>query len=171
MKGVLAKGFDMSGDVAEATATDFLKFANALIAVCQREFRALALDAVVAEGGAQAAEAAVARLGHVHAELVDAIDRFCPDGENVEIWTTRYSDRRPVISAMPMDGGYCYVHAWHPDPSVNNRRDLDVVTTAGGTRKQMIVTAPGVIDAVSLPEIAAAGDGQPVPARTASKED
>lgn len=61
----------------------------------------------------------------------------------------------------------------HPSPThpQNSPCELDLITTADGTRKQMLVTAPGVIDAVSLPEVGAAGDGQPVRARTASKGD
>ena len=47
---------------------------------------------------------------------------------------------------------------------MNNRGELDVITTADGTRKQVIVSAPGCIDAITF--TAEAGAGQPVPART-----
>jgi hypothetical protein len=44
--------------------------------------------------------------------------------------------------------------------------DLDFITTPDGTRKRILVSAPGFLDAVTLPETAAAGDGQPVLAQT-----
>jgi hypothetical protein len=146
----------MSDDVAEAA--DYLKFAAARVLICQHQFRALQ------PSGAPAAEAP-ALLGHVHTELSEAVGRFCPDGQNAEVWSTRYADGRPVISVMPIGPGV-YVHAWHPDPAhpMNNPCDLDVITTPDGTRKQMIVAAAGVIDAVNLPE----SDGQPVPAQQSS---
>jgi hypothetical protein len=156
----------MSGDVADAA--DYLKFATARVLVCQNQFQALHAN------GSAAAKAALVLLRHVHTELSEAVGCFCPEGLGVEAWSASYGDGRPVISAMPIDGGgpAIYVHVWHPDRThpMNNRCELDVITTAEG-RKQMLVTAPGVIDAVSLPEIASAGDGQPVSARTASKED
>jgi hypothetical protein len=116
---------------------------------------------------ALAAEAALARLDHLRAELTDAAGRFCPDGQSAEAFMTRYGDARAVMSAMPM-AGVCYAHAWHPDHThpMNNPCDLDVITTPNGNRKRIIVTAPGFLDAVSLPETAATGDGQPVPAQT-----
>jgi hypothetical protein len=96
-------------------------------------------------------------LRHLHTELSEAAARFCPEGQDPERWATRYSDGRPVISAMPMEAGL-YVHTWHPDPAhpMNNRCELDVITTPDGTTKRIIVSAPGVIDAV----LVAAGDGQ-----------
>jgi hypothetical protein len=148
----------MNSDVAEAT--DYLKFAAARLLICQHQFRALQASGSPGADG-------LALLGHVHTELSDAVGRFCPDGQNAEVWATRYDDGRPVISAMPMEAGL-YVHVWHPDPAhpMNNRCELDVITTADGGRKRMVVSAPGCIDAVSLPEIAAAADAQPVLAQT-----
>jgi hypothetical protein len=49
---------------------------------------------------------------------------------------------------------------------MNSPCDLDVITTPAGAHKRVIVCAPGFLDAVSLPETAAAGDGQPVLAQT-----
>jgi hypothetical protein len=95
----------MSDGVADAVK--HLKFAAALMTVCEAEFRALRDS-----NPALAAEAALVRLHHVHAGLSDTAGRFCPDGQNAEVWMTRYDDGRPVISAMPMGGG-CYAHAWH----------------------------------------------------------
>jgi hypothetical protein len=73
---------------------------------------------------------------------------------------TRYDDGRPVISATPLGGG-CYVHVWHPDRThpMNNPSALDVITTPDGSRKRVLVVAEGFLDAVSVAEIAAAGDG------------
>jgi hypothetical protein len=148
----------MNRDVAEAT--DYLKFAAARLLICQHQFRALQAS------GSPAADA-LALLGHVHTELSEAVGRFCPDGQNAEVWATRYDDGRPVISVMPIGPGV-YVHAWHPDRThpMNSRCDLDVITIPDGTRKQMVVSAPGCIDAVSLPEITADDDGQPALSQT-----
>ena len=91
--------------------------------------------------------------------------RLCPDGQNAEAWSGRYSDGHPVISAMPLDDGPgLYVHTWHPDRThpMNNPGELEVITTPDGTRKRILVTAPGCIDAV----IAATGDGQPAVAQS-----
>jgi hypothetical protein len=138
-------------------AVDYLKFAAALIVVAQGEFRALHDT-----NPALAAEALLARLHHVHAEMSDAAGRFCPDGQSAETWLTRYDDGRPVMSAMPM-GGCCYAHAWHPDRAhpMNHPCELDVITTQDGTRKRTIVNAMGFLDSVTLTETAGAGDGQP----------
>jgi hypothetical protein len=144
-------------------AVDYLKFAAALIVVAQSEFRALHDN-----NPALAAEALLARLHHVHAEMSDAAGRFCPDGQSEGTWLTRYSDGRPVMSAMPMDGG-CYAHAWHPDRThpMNNRcEELDVITTPEGTRKRIVVSAAGFLDAVTLTQTPGAGDGQPALAQT-----
>jgi hypothetical protein len=128
--------------MSDTTAADFLKFASALILVCEGEFR-------MNLGSEPVAEAALGRLRHLHSELLDATGRFCPEGVNSEAWLGRYSDGRRVVSAMPMGGG-CYVHAWHPDPSVNRPCELDVVTTPDGSRKRVIVVAEGFLDAVSV---------------------
>jgi hypothetical protein len=135
----------------------------ARVLVCQNQFQA---------SGAPAVDAALTDLRLLRTELSEAVGSFGPDGKNPEVWATHYDDGRPVISAMPIGQGL-YVHVWPVDPThpMNSRCELDVITTPDGAPKQMIVSAPGVIDAVSLPEVGAAGDGQPVPARTASKED
>lgn len=139
----------MSSDITRAA--DLLKFAAMRMLVCQLQFQ---------DGsGSPAAGAALGGLRHLHTELADAVQRLCPDGQNTEAWSARYADGRPVISAMPLDGGPgLFVHVWHPDPThpMNNPGALDVVTTRDGSRKQVIVTAPGYIDAVSLPETATA---------------
>ncbi len=123
--------------------------------VAQGEFRALHDT-----NPALAAEALLARLHHLHAEMSDAAGRFCPDGQSAETWLTRYDDGRPVLSAMPMGRG-CYAHAWHPDRThpMNNRCELDVITTPDGARRRIIVNAPGFLDSVA--ETADSGEGQP----------
>ena len=140
-------------------SANYLKFAVALIVGAQGEFRALHDS-----NPALAAEALLARLHRVHAELSAAAGRFCPDGQSAETWLTRYDDGRPVMSAMPMGG--CYAHAWHPDRThpMNNRCELDVVTTPDGVRGRIIVSAPGHLDAVKPTE--PADDGQQALAQT-----
>jgi hypothetical protein len=97
------------------------------------------------------------------------LSRACPEGADPETWGARYSDRRAVISAMPLDAGpVLYVHAWHPDRThpMNNRCELDVITTPDGVRRRIIVNAPGYLDAVTFDENAGASDGQPALAHT-----
>jgi|SRR5271166_1449611 len=112
---------------------------------------------------------ALAILEQLHNDLSGALRRLCPEGQDPEAHASRYSDGRPVISAMPLDAGpVLYVHAWHPDPThpMNNPCELDVITTPDGVRRRVIVSAPGHLDAITLPETTRAGDGQPALAQT-----
>jgi hypothetical protein len=111
----------------------------------------------------------LAILGDLHRDLSSALRRLCPEGQDPEAHASRYSDGRPVISAMPLDAGpVLYVHAWHPDPThpMTNPCELDVITTPDGVRRRIIVNAPGYLDAVTFDENAGAGDGQPALAHT-----
>jgi hypothetical protein len=63
----------------------------------------------------------------------------------------RYADGRAVTSRLGFCDGTQYVHQWHPDPAhpLNRPHEIATVTTRNGTRKRVIVTAPGHLDAVS----------------------
>jgi hypothetical protein len=70
---------------------------------------------------------------------------------------TRYDDGRAVMSVMPVDdaGLARYIHCWHPaaDHPMNQRGELETVTLHDATRKKVLVSAPGVLDSVSLPPL------------------
>jgi hypothetical protein len=119
-------------------AVDYVKFAAALIFVCESEFRAL-LDS----GSPTAAEAVSGRLDLLHAELRDAAARFCP-GDGPDAWT-RYSDGRAVVTALAAGNG-CYAYTFHPDRAhpANIPGERGVITTPNGARKRVYLSAPGV---------------------------
>ena len=93
--------------------------------------------------------------------------RFCPDDRSPETWVDRYADGRAVVSWVNV-GDRSYVRSWHPDKSneMNRPGPANVITDANGTRKQVIVSAPGHLDTITLADAGAAGDGQPALAQT-----
>jgi hypothetical protein len=105
----------------------------------------------------------------LYRDLSNALRGRCPPGQDPEAFASRYSDGRPVISAMSLDAGpVLYIHAWHPDCThpMNNRCELDVITAPDGVRRRVIVKAPGYLDAITLPETTRASDGQRALAQT-----
>jgi hypothetical protein len=141
-------------------AVDYLKFAAGLIFICESELRALH-----DMGESPNVDAMRERLNHMHTELRGAAARFCPgDGEHA--WA-RYSDGRRVVTGLTVGNG-CYAYTWHPDRAhpANAPSERGFITTPDGTSKRVVVSAPGFLDAVTLPESAEASEGQQALAQT-----
>jgi hypothetical protein len=101
---------------------------------------------------------ALAILDDLHKDLTNALRRLCPPGQDPAAFAARYSDNRPVISAMALDdsgSGETFVYCWHWDCAhpANQRGEIQTVTAADGTRKRILVAAVGHLDSVSLPSI------------------
>ncbi|PBA30570.1 hypothetical protein CKJ65_16450 [Mycobacterium intracellulare] len=62
----------------------------------------------------------------------------------------RYSDGRPVQTRIELETGCYYCHDWHPDPEhpSSQPQDIGTVTLRDGSRKRVLIAAPGVLDAV-----------------------
>jgi hypothetical protein len=63
----------------------------------------------------------------------------------------RYTDGRPVTSQLRFREGSEFVHVGHPVPEHrwNRPRQVGTLTTRNGTRKQIVVSAPGHLDSVT----------------------
>lgn len=62
----------------------------------------------------------------------------------------RYSDGRPVQTRIDLETGCYFGHNWHPDlghPS-SQPRQICTVRLRDGSRKRVLIVAPGVLDAV-----------------------
>jgi hypothetical protein len=132
---------------ADPDAVDFLKFTAALVITAASEF-ALISDT----NPALAAEAIRARLHHLHAEIVAAVDR---SGTRLD----RYADGRAVVSTLDL-GTRTFVKTWHPavDHPMNAPGDAGVVETEEGARRRVIASAPGHLDWLALPDTPEAAD-------------
>jgi hypothetical protein len=126
--------------LTDPDGVDFLKFTAALVITAAAEF-----EDIRKKNPALAAEAILAHLHHVHAQLGAAVDRFAgtpPD---------RYADGRAVVSTLDL-GTRTFVKTWHPDADhpMNVLGEVGVVETDHG-RWCVIVSAPGHLDARPLP--------------------
>jgi hypothetical protein len=91
-------------------------------------------------------EVALARLHRVRQVLNAAITAVCTDGD-----IDHYSDGRAIATHLNVGAGARWVHHWHPEPDhwLNRPHTAGELRTRNGTRKRVIVTAPGHLDAVS----------------------
>jgi hypothetical protein len=136
-------------DAADPDAVEFLKFAAGLVTAAMAEFDQLS------ENPAPAVETIRARMHHLRAELVAAVDRSSAP-EN------RYTDGRAVISTLDL-GSRIFIKVWHPDFNhpMNAPAEVGVDYEAG---RRVIVAAPGHLDSVPLTtESAQAADGLGAP--------
>jgi hypothetical protein len=116
---------------------EFLKFAAGLVTAAMAEF-----DQLSDKNPALAAEVIRTRMHHLRAELVAAVDSSTAP-EN------RYTDGRPVISTLDL-GPRIFIKVWHPD--VNHPMNAPAeVGVDYETRRRVIVSAAGHLDAVPLP--------------------
>jgi len=79
--------------------------------------------------------------------LAEAAAAFCRDGSDLDT----YADGRPVRTRLDLDPGNYYEHVWHPwiEHRINRRQEIaGAVTTTSGRRKHIVISAPGVLDAV-----------------------
>jgi hypothetical protein len=132
--------------MSDATTTvDYVKLACALVGLAQDDLGALDSGR---DSPSLAIETALARLEHVRHVLRHVVGVCCAHcAEDME----HYADGRPVTSHLRFCDGTQFVHHWHPDPAhpLNRPHEIAAVTTRNGTRKRVIVTAPGHLDAIS----------------------
>lgn len=64
----------------------------------------------------------------------------------------RYSDGRPVFTQFELEYGCTFQHVWHPDPAHkrNQPGPLCIVDTPSGKRRRVVITAPGILDALDV---------------------
>lgn len=103
------------------------------------------------ETTAIAVESAIAYLSTAYRLLQDLVGIQCPHCARS---MHTYTDGRPVSSHIRFGEGSQYTHTWHPDvASPHNRpREVGTLTTRGGYRKQIVIPAPGHLDAYSVTE-------------------
>jgi len=102
---------------------------------------------------------ASARLEQIREMLRGVVALYCAD-QDME----HYASGRQVMGRLQICGDSEYLHPWHPFPGQDSPREIRTVTTRNGTRKRIIVSAPGHLDSVTLTETA--GDVQPTLAQT-----
>jgi hypothetical protein len=149
-------------DIAEFDSDkliDFLKFAFATVDTAGER-----LGGIGRHSGPHAMPVAIetvighlATVSHVLQSVVGVYCPHCADSMNT------YTDGRPVTTHLRFLEGSEVVHTWHPDKANphNRPRDLATLTTRNGTRKRIVVSAPGHIDAVTVTEAAQADDRRP----------
>jgi hypothetical protein len=91
-------------------------------------------------------EAAICLLTAARQLLQNIVGSLCPHcaGE-----MDRYADGRSATTHLRFCDGNEWVHIWHPVPEHqwNRPREVGTLTTRGGNRKQVVVSAPGHLDA------------------------
>jgi hypothetical protein len=92
-------------------------------------------------------ETACARLEQVREVLRGVVALFCADND-----MAHYADGRPVMGRLRMCDSSQYLQPWHQYAFQDTSREIRTVTTRNGTRKRVIVTAPGILDSVTLCE-------------------
>jgi hypothetical protein len=129
-------------------AADYIKFAAALVGLVECDL--CAIGPISDVRSAVGVEAAVSRLAAVQSVLGEVITAL--DGGDAG----HYADGRPIASHVRFGEGTQYVYPWHPDPAspANRPREIATVTTRNGTRKRIIVSAPGHLDSVTETEAA-----------------
>jgi len=145
------------------SAADWLKFTAAVVEQTRDELEALtprlsSPSDVVAVTRLDL-DTACARLEQVREMLRGVVALYCAD-QDME----RYATGRPVMGRLRICDGSQYLQPWHPDPAHDSPREIRTVTTRNGTRKRILVSAPGHLESVTLTE--AAGDGQSALAQT-----
>lgn len=88
-------------------------------------------------------------------DILDAVKRiavesaatFCRNGHDLD----HYSDGRAIESKIELERGNEFRYRWHPQPDHRSNQPQQiagVVTTTSGQRKQIVIAALGVLDAV-----------------------
>lgn len=129
---------------------DTVKFATAL---ADRAYADLgAADASDPKAARAAIEAAQCRLNHIDAVLRQVVGMMCP---HCSQHMDRYDDGRDVTSSIALEDGLHYSRVWHPRPEHQINlpcNNLGTVALRDGTLKRVIVSAPGILDAVTVSE-------------------
>jgi hypothetical protein len=117
-----------------------MKFAAALVALVELDL--IAIGPVGDVRSAVGIQAALSRLAAVQSVLGEAITAV--DGGDAG----HFADGRSVASHVRFGEGTQYVYPWHPDPAshANRPHEIATVTTGNGTRKRVVVSAPGHLD-------------------------
>jgi len=124
-------------------ATDYLKLVacvtSGLIESAQAAICALDADD-------EQVEAILSQLDAVRHCAIEAAAAFCRDGHDIE----HYADGREVRTELELELGNAYEHIWHPQPDhrTNRPQALFPLTTTSGARKRLLISAPGVVEAV-----------------------
>lgn len=133
--------------MSEINAVDYLKY-------CAAEVKAR-LDYVIDRLGQadddyplseHESECMQSVLEGVQRTVVDACATFCRDGDDMDT----YADGRPVRTRHEFERGNVYEQRWHPQPDHPDNLPHEVATfdTTSGSRKTVVVSAPGVLDAI-----------------------
>jgi hypothetical protein len=127
-------------------AADYLKFATALVGLVEAELAAL--EPVRDIPSTVMIEASLCRLASTQSVLGAVIEAFDDTDPG------HYADGRPIASHVRFGDGTQYVYPSHPDPTspANEPQELTTVTTRNGTRKRIVVSAPGHLDSITLSE-------------------
>lgn len=135
-------------DDTKTTAVDYLKY---LVALCITIIEQVQGDL----GGLDSSRRVTPRDIHTAHARLDAVWHALTGGRSV-LHTVgddldHYSDGRPVETTLNVGAGTRWVHTWHPHPDHprNKPGDVGEMITRSGTRKRIIVSAAGVLDAVS----------------------
>jgi hypothetical protein len=96
-------------------------------------------------------EAAICHLTTAYQLLQNVIGVHCP---HCAACMGHYTDGRAVTSHLRFGDGSEFVHNWHADPqhSWNRPREVATHTTSNGTRKRIVIAAPGHLDSVTVTE-------------------
>lgn len=139
----------MTTDTATPNAVDYLKYAHAegdsLLVYAADALAQLPVDdRPEIESAIDAVQSVLDAARHMLAESAAA---FCRDGNDLNT----YADGRPVRTRLDLEPGNYYVHVWHPwiEHRINRPQEIaGAVTTTSGRRKHIVISAPGVLDAV-----------------------
>jgi hypothetical protein len=93
-------------------------------------------------------EAILDQLEAVRRCAIEAAAAFCRSGHDLD----HYADGRQVRTRLVIEKGNEYEHVWHPqvDHRTNRAQELFPWTTTSGARKRLLISAPGVLDAVDV---------------------
>jgi hypothetical protein len=98
-----------------------------------------------------AVETALCHLANARNLLQEIVGVYC---DHCASEMHRYTDGRPVTSHIRFGEGSEYTQIWHPIASAawNQPREVATLTTRGGTKKQIVIPAPGHLDAFTITE-------------------
>jgi len=134
-------------------AADWLKFTAAVVEQSRCELEALSprvgspSDSVVV--ASLDLDTACARLEQAREMMRGIVALFWSDTD-----MAHYATGRQVMGSLQMCDGAQYLQPWHPDPGQDSPREIRTVTTRNGTRKRIIVSAPGHLDAITITDTA-----------------
>jgi hypothetical protein len=100
---------------------------------------------------AVAVETALCYLATARNLLENIVRSHCP---HCAACMNEYTDGRPVSTHLNFLEGSQWVHLWHPVPENphNRPREVGTLTTRNGTRKRIVIAAPGHLDAFTVAE-------------------